>query len=153
MFDKGFKLSRNYLPGARESFTLWYKNQAYIKIKESLDFYSHLSGLKYNNFKLSNARKRWGSCSGKDDLYFSWLLIMAPPEVVDYVVVHELVHQKEKNHSKDFWKKVEGIMPDYKKHRKWLKENGHLLTLDAWMVGGLDVQDVPTWISAWVLKW
>jgi len=71
--------------------------------------------------RITNARKRWGSCSVKGNLNFTWRLIMAPLQVIDYVVVHELVHIKEKNHSKNFWNHVSSYLPDYKQKRKELK--------------------------------
>ncbi len=112
-----------------ERFTNWYKERAYEKIKERVEFYAQKRGLKYNRVNITSAEKRWGSCSAKGNLNFSWRLIMAPLPVVDYVVVHELVHLIEKNHSKEFWKKVKLFMPDYEKYKDWLKEKGHLLTL------------------------
>jgi hypothetical protein len=63
-------------------------------------------------------------------LNLSWRLVLAPLEVIDYVVVHELAHLKQRNHSKAFWVEVETMMPEYRQHRRWLKENGHRLGLD-----------------------
>ena len=65
-----------------------------------------------------------GSCAANGNLNFNWLLILAPPEVLDYVVVHELCHRREMNHSQAFWKEVEKILPDYRERQKWLKDNG-----------------------------
>lgn len=84
---------------------------------------------KYNKVNITNAQRRWGSCSAKGNLNFSWRLIMASLSVIDYVIVHELVHLEEKNHGRSFWTKVKLLMPDYKKHEDWLKKNGYLLTL------------------------
>ena len=128
-FDNGFYLLKDYLPVARRVFINWYKERAYEKIKERVEFYVKKRGFKYNRINITNAEKRWGSCSDKANLNFSWRLIMAPLPVIDYVVVHELVHLVEKNHSKEFWKKVKLLMPDYEKHKNWLKEYGYLLTL------------------------
>jgi len=86
-------------------------------------------GLRYNRIKITNALKTWGSCSHQGNLNFTWRLIMAPLNVVDYVVVHELIHLDEKNHSRTFWEKVEILMPGYKEHKEWLKKNGHILKL------------------------
>ena len=74
-------------------------------------------------------KTRWGSCSSKGTLSFNWKLLLAPQEVIDYVVIHELCHLCEMNHSDRFWALVESIQPDYKLHRKWLKDNGHTLEL------------------------
>ena len=79
--------------------------------------------------KFNNAQKRWASCSPKNNLNFSWRLIMAPIGVVDYVVVHELVHLEEKNHSKEFWRKVKVLLPQYERYERWLKKYGYLLRL------------------------
>ncbi len=76
--------------------------------------------------KINSAARRWGSCSGKGNINFSWRLIMCPPEIVDYVICHELAHIKELNHSPDFWFEVEKLCPGYKKHRKMLREKEHL---------------------------
>ncbi|MCS7122892.1 MAG: M48 family metallopeptidase, partial [Candidatus Micrarchaeota archaeon] len=84
---------------------------------------------RYNRVRITNARRRWGSCSSSNNLNFSWRLIMAPLEVIDYVVVHELVHTRIKNHSKAFWRMVEAVMPDYDRQRRWLRENGHMLKI------------------------
>lgn len=73
--------------------------------------------------------KRWGSCSHKGNLNFAWRVIMAPLEVIDSVVLHELVHLKIKNHSKSFWMKVKQMQPNYDLHKKWLSINGFLMKI------------------------
>ena len=84
-------------------------------------------GVTCGNITIRNQRTRWGSCSGKGNLNFNCLLMLVPEEVRDYVVVHELCHRKEMNHSTAFWAEVERVMPDYREHRRWLKENGNAL--------------------------
>lgn len=79
--------------------------------------------------RISSARTRWGSCSAKGTISLTWRLVMAPPEILDYVIVHELAHLKVKNHSSAFWKVVETYLPGYQNQRKWLKQNGHTLDL------------------------
>lgn len=128
-FNNGFQISRQYVNVAKGILTAWYKEQAYQKISERANWYCTLSGLKYNKIKISDAQRRWGSCSAKGNLNFSWRLIMAPLRVVDYVVVHELAHLEEKNHSKAFWNKVRIMLPDFEQYKEWLKENRHLLNL------------------------
>lgn len=127
-FNNGFFLNRTFLTKAKEVFLNWYKKTAHQIIKERLDFYSKLTGLTYNSIKINSAKKRWGSCSSKNNLNFSWYLILTPPSCIDYVVVHELVHTLIKNHSKNFWKKVKEIYPHYEKDRKFLREKAVIYT-------------------------
>lgn len=128
-FENEFYLSRNALPQARDAFTSWHKNMAYEKISERVRWYAEQRGFKYKKVNITNAQKRWGSYSTNGNLNFSWRLIMAPLIVIDYVVIHELVHIEERNHSKAFWNKVKMLMPNYEIHKDWLRKNGYLLKL------------------------
>lgn len=101
--------------------------QAIKYIPDRVKYYADIIGVSYGKITIRNQKTRWGSCSNKGNLNFNCLLMMAPPEVVDYVVVHELCHRKEMNHSKAFWNEVEIILPDYKKSVCWLKEEGRLI--------------------------
>ena len=96
---------------------------------ERVAFFARSQDVKPGKLCISSARTRWGSCSAKGTLSFTWRLVMAPLDIIDYVVVHELCHLKEMNHSRAFWERVETILPDYKRRRKWLKENGGALRL------------------------
>jgi len=127
--DDYFFLSKEYRAIARELFIDWYKKKAYEKISERVEWYAQKRGFIYNKINITDANKSWASCSAKGNLNFSWRLIMAPLPVIDYVVVHELVHLKEKNHAKTFWNKVKMLMPDYEKYEEWLKRNGYLFHL------------------------
>lgn len=86
--------------------------------------YAARMGVSYGRITIRSQRTRWGSCSAKGNLNFNCLLMLCPEEVRDYVVIHELCHRIELNHSPRFWAEVEKICPDYALHRKWLKENG-----------------------------
>ena len=86
--------------------------------------FAPIVGVSYGRITIRNQKTRWGSCSGKGNLNFNCLLMLAPPEVLDYVVVHELCHRKEMNHAKEFWSEVARFCPDHVRHRKWLKDNG-----------------------------
>ena len=89
--------------------------------------YAPLVGVTWGRITIRAQQTRWGSCSAKGNLNFNCLLMLSPPEVQSYVVVHELCHRKEMNHSPRFWQEVERVMPDYRTHKKWLKDNGNAL--------------------------
>ena len=108
----------------------WYKKQAQEIISGRTRAIAVKLNLKYTSIKISNAKTNWGSCGPKNSLNFNWRLIMAPEAVVDYVIIHELMHIPEKNHSAKFWNKVAVVMPEYKTARKWLRENSKVLTLE-----------------------
>lgn len=93
-------------------------------IGERVNFFAPLVGVTYGRVTIRHQRTRWGSCSGKGNLNFNCLLLLAPEKVLDYVVVHELCHRKELNHSPAFWAEVKRVLPDYGECRKWLKQNG-----------------------------
>nr|WP_300649725.1 SprT family zinc-dependent metalloprotease [uncultured Anaerobutyricum sp.] len=99
-------------------------------IPARVEYFAKVIGVTYGKITIRNQKTRWGSCSSKGNLNFNCLLMLAPPEVLDYVVVHELCHRKQMNHSKAFWSEVEKVLPDYKEARKWLKEEGsQMITL------------------------
>ncbi len=104
-----------------------YRELARVKLKERAEYFSRKMGVSYERISIRAAKTRWGSCSGKGNLNFHWKLILMPPQVLDYVVVHELAHRKEMNHSPAFWAEVERILPDYREQRKWLKVNGQMV--------------------------
>jgi predicted metal-dependent hydrolase len=129
LLDESFKLAESAQRDAAGAFERWYREQARQILQERVDFYARGCGFQYKGIGITGARTRWGSCSSTGALNFSWRLVLAPLDVIDYVVVHELAHTVFHNHSKQFWDRVERIMPDYKERRKWLRKNGRQFAL------------------------
>ena len=102
-------------------------DKAHDYIPGRASYFAKLIGVDYGTITIRKQKTRWGSWSSKGNLKFNCLLMLAPPEVIDYVVVHELCHRKEMNHSKNFWREVEKVIPDYKQSEKWLKDEGTLI--------------------------
>ena len=102
-------------------------DEAMIVIPQRCAYYAGLLGVTYGRITIRNQTTRWGSCTRDGNLNFNCLLMLAPPEVLDSVVVHELCHRLEMNHSKRFYDKIYSVFPDYKKWDKWLKTNGDAL--------------------------
>ncbi|MGD0022470.1 MAG: SprT family zinc-dependent metalloprotease [Smithellaceae bacterium] len=114
--------SPNAAVDGKSFFISWYKKKAREYLSKRVEFVSRQLSLQPKVVKVTSAGQRWGSCSEDNNLSFSFRLIMASPAVIDYVVVHELMHIREKSHSSRFWKLIEAAMPEYKIHRHWLKE-------------------------------
>lgn len=117
------------LDSIRQKLTDWYKQQGLKKIVSRTKWYYKKMGVEYSSIRLSDATKRWGSCGRNNTLSIIWRLIMAPLKIIDYVIVHELSHTDEKNHSMMFWNKVKTVLHDYEKSREWLRNNGNILNL------------------------
>ena len=100
-----------------------YKKQAHDYIPDRVAYFAQKFGFIYNKIRITSASTRWGSCSSSKNLNFSFRLIRTPESVIDYVIIHELAHLKHMNHSKNFWKEVETMYPNYKESEKWLKQN------------------------------
>lgn len=105
----------------------WFSERVAERLRERVAARGREMGLTARRIGIRNQRRRWGSCSGRGSLSFNWRLIMAPPEVLDYVVVHELAHIAHPNHSPAFWSFVRRHYPDASRERKWLREHGGLL--------------------------
>lgn len=103
------------------------KHRARDRLAQASDKYAFQIGRRYRTLTLRDTRSRWGSCTAEAGLMYSWRLIMAPPLVLDYVAAHEVAHLAEMNHSARFWAVVADLMPDYERHRRWLKTQGHAL--------------------------
>lgn len=113
----------------REQLVSWYRSRAKMKINELINIHKKHLDVEPNNIVIKKQKKRWGSCSGKKNLNFNWKIIMAPQKVIEYLVVHELVHLIHPNHSKDFWQTVAEYIPDYEEKKEWLRINGRRLTI------------------------
>jgi predicted metal-dependent hydrolase len=124
-----FRLRRAEAARGEAVFTAWYRRQARQVLCERAMALAERHGLRYEELKITSAQRRWGSCSSRGSLCFSWRLAMAPLEVIDYVVVHELAHLKVRSHAKKFWDLVGEMAPDYRERRAWLKNNGQLFRL------------------------
>jgi predicted metal-dependent hydrolase len=103
------------------------KDEAKRVIPDRVKYYAGIMGVTFGKITIKNQKTRWGSCSSKGNLNFNCLLMLTPDKVRDYVVIHELCHLKQMNHSKMFWAEVEKVMPDYKVYRQWLSQNGNML--------------------------
>ena len=103
------------------------KRRALEVIPKKVEHYAAILGVTYGKISVRTQKTRWGSCSREGNLSFNCLLMLAPEDILDSVIVHELCHRKEMNHSSRFYRAVEGIMPDYKERRAWLRENGDQL--------------------------
>lgn len=111
----------------RNLMEAWYRSMTREFIEGCVAHYQPVFSKKVNRITIKDQKSRWGSCSSKNNLNFNWRLSMAPKEVVEYVVVHEMCHLVHMNHSKAFWELVEKFIPNYKDMRKWLKDYGHLM--------------------------
>jgi predicted metal-dependent hydrolase len=129
LLENRFKLAESAQSQAEMAFERWYRERARHILQERVNIYACQYDFQYRKIGITSARTRWGSCSPTGALNFSWRLIMAPSAVVDYVVVHELVHTIFHDHSKRFWRRVEMIIPNYKERRTWLRKNGQQLLL------------------------
>ena len=107
----------------KEGLAKWYYSRASEILLQRAKRYSELLSLVPTKILVRNQQKRWGSCSRSGILRFNWRTALAPISIIDYVVVHEICHLKEKNHSGEFWKQVSLVIPNYKKRRQWLRDN------------------------------
>jgi predicted metal-dependent hydrolase len=113
----------------KQAVLAWYRQEAARLFPRRAELYSHSMGVGPTSLRISEAARRWGSCSSKGAVNLSWKLIMCPLPVIDYVVVHELAHLKHHDHSSHFWALVKKTTPDCDQYRQWLKDNVRILTL------------------------
>ncbi|MFA5882011.1 MAG: SprT family zinc-dependent metalloprotease, partial [Eubacteriales bacterium] len=106
-----------------------YRDKAREAVLERLEYFKSKLGVDYNGLRIKDQKTRWGSCSKNGNLNFNWKIVIAPSDIIDYIVVHELCHLLHMNHSKEFWETVASQIPGYKDKKRWLKENGPGLKL------------------------
>jgi predicted metal-dependent hydrolase len=124
-----FLLDIKHLSKADKVFKEFYKEKALLKIKERMKVHEDKFPTKPTSIKVLELRNRWASWTPKNGLNFHWKCIMAPVSVLDYIIMHEMVHLKYPNHSTDFWNELDKKMPDYREQENWLKRNGVKMSL------------------------
>jgi len=129
-FSNKFEISKSSQSNASDLFIKWYRHKAKELIIPKVKEYAKNLGVEFDRIFIKDLKYRWGSCSPKKNLNFNWRLIKAPINVLNYVIVHELAHLIELNHTDDFWNIIKVQIPKYKKAKKWLKKNGELLERD-----------------------
>jgi hypothetical protein len=119
-----FNLSSQSLPKAEDVFKEFYRQKGNVKLRERVSYYQNKLGVKAHDVRVLELKNRWASCSEKGNLNFHWKCMMAPLTVLDYIVVHELVHLIHKNHTEAFWNEVDKLIPDHHDRKQWLKVHG-----------------------------
>ena len=114
---------------AKNAFETYYIAKGLQRIKERVKYYAPKVGVEPSDLKVKDMGYRWASCSKNNALAFHWKCMMAPPKIIDYIVVHELCHMHQRNHSDAFWNEVDKVMPDYRERKVWLRNNGASLDL------------------------
>lgn len=126
-FNGMFLLSTKEKNNVNKLFKEWFIRKANEKIMPLVEENAKTLGVSYNIAGIKELKYRWGSCTPKNNLYFNWRLVKAPLSVVNYVIIHELAHLIEPNHTKRFWNIIKSQQPNYEKAKYWLKENGQIL--------------------------
>lgn len=114
-------------PVVYRSLKKWYADQAQNRLLERTRYWAAQIGVQPGRISLRDQKTRWGSCSSRGSINYNWRIIMAPPEVLDYLVIHELSHMLHPNHSPNFWGEVSRWCSEYRSHRRWLRQNGSVL--------------------------
>jgi predicted metal-dependent hydrolase len=129
-FDNKFIVSRENQNRTQQILKDWYVRQAEEKIIPKVKHFAQHLGVNYKKISILDLKYRWGSCTPKDNINFNWRIIKAPGHVIDYIIVHELTHLLEANHTEQFWNIVSVQLPHYDKAKEWLRENGDLLEVE-----------------------
>lgn len=117
-------ISHNYISLAERAFMSFYQEQLIAYLTEKVNYYANQLNVDYRKIEIKKVSSIWGSCSAKNVLSFNRKLVQSPKEIIDYVVIHEVCHLKERNHSSRFWALVSRFDKNYKNHRRWLHQNG-----------------------------
>ncbi len=118
------RLRRPRAEAIKQQLELWYRDTAQIHITQRVQHWSALMGAQPAEISVRSYRRKWGCCTSRAQVRFNWLLVMAAPEIIDYVVIHELSHLRHMNHSAQFWARVTQFCPDYKRAQAWLRQEG-----------------------------
>lgn len=134
LHDGRFCLNRELIDNggnkaAQKAFEQYYTEKGLKRIQDRVKYYAPKVGVEPSTVKVKDMGYRWASCSKTDVLSFHWKCMMAPPKIIDYIVVHELCHIRKRNHSDAFWNEVDKVMPDYRERKNWLRSNGANLDL------------------------
>ena len=119
-----FEMRRDCAKKGKEVFIAWYKEHAEKIIRERIQIYQPRISDLVKGIRVMDLKYRWGSCTSKHNLNFHWKMILTPMRIVDYIIVHELTHMIEKNHTPAFWHNIGLILPDYEVRKEWLDKNG-----------------------------
>jgi len=130
LFDNKFFIAKNNQQQANKLFKVWYIKSANDIIVPKVKAIAKQLGVTYNNINILDLKYRWGSCTPKDNIHFNWRIIKAPMSVIEYIIVHELTHLLEANHTPEFWNRVAVMQPNFTKAKEWLKEYGGELETD-----------------------
>lgn len=114
----------------QKTFKRWFMSEGKTYLIQRADYFTSLIRMEYKSLTLKTVSSIWGSCSRDQKLTFNWKLILTPPEVIDYVVAHEISHLKHKHHKRSFWDQVGQFDPEYKAHRAWLRKNSSNITIE-----------------------
>jgi len=127
LFNDAFYLSQSESDKAQKLIKAWFVTKAKEIILPKANYYATRIGVKFQEAKISEMKYRWGSCTLKNNINFNWRIIKAPMYVVNYIIVHELAHFRETNHTPEFWNIVAVQIPNYQKAKDWLKKHGENL--------------------------
>jgi predicted metal-dependent hydrolase len=128
--DGTFRLAKHHVEqtSIQRALEVLYRRKAREHFTQRADHFANKIGVEYSEIEIRNQRTKWGSCSTSGTLGLNWRLMMAEPDVIDYIIIHELVHLREPNHTDDFWSLVNEYDPEYREHAAWLDENSIRLT-------------------------